>query len=386
MTKTQYFDLCEKYLKGLCSPEEENMLYTYQKENGLFDLSVPVEEVKRLKEKLSIRLNQSIREQKSKKLNISWLNWKIVAPIAAILLITIYLAVHQFSSDKPKAVLAAKAKSSDEVKDIVAGSANAVLTLSTGESIKLDGTKNGVISTDGSSNISKSGNGLVVSAKAKGNLSDHEPLNKIVIPRGGKYDITLPDGTRVWLNSSSSLSFPNAFEGPDRKVLLTGEAYFEVAGNKQKPFKVNVAGRQEVEVLGTHFNVSAFEEDQNITTTLLEGAVKVNTSKFQTLIKPGEMAVNNLKTKPRIVQADLDEVMAWKNDMFIFNNENITSIMKKISRWYDVDVTYEGDMTALNFEGNYSRSKGLKSLLKNISLTDKVRFVMIERRITVIAK
>jgi transmembrane sensor len=386
MTKTQYFDLCEKYLKGLCSPEEENMLYTYQKENGLFDLSVPVEEVKRLQEKLSIRLNQSIREQKSIKLNIFWLNWKIVAPIAAILLITIYLAVHQFSSDKPKAVLAAKAKSSDEVKDIVAGSANAVLTLSTGESIKLDGTKNGVISTDGSSNISKSGNGLVVSAKAKGNLSDHEPLNKIVIPRGGKYDITLPDGTRVWLNSSSSLSFPNAFEGPDRKVLLTGEAYFEVASNKQKPFKVNVAGKQEVEVLGTHFNVSAFEEDQNITTTLLEGAVKVNTSKFQTLIKPGEMAVNNLKTKPRIVQADLDEVMAWKNDMFIFNNENITSIMKKISRWYDVDVTYEGDMTALNFEGNYSRSKGLKSLLKNISLTDKVRFVMIERRITVIAK
>ncbi len=386
MTKTQYFDLCEKYLKGLCSPEEENMLYTYQKENGLFDLSVPVEEVKRLQEKLSTRLNQSIREQKSKKLNISWLNWKIVAPIAAILLITIYLAVHQFSSDKPKAVLAAKAKSSDEVKDIVAGSANAVLTLSTGESIKLDGTKNGVISTDGSSNISKSGNGLVVSAKAKGNLSDHEPLNKIVIPRGGKYDITLPDGTRVWLNSSSSLSFPNAFEGPDRKVLLTGEAYFEVASNKQKPFKVNVAGKQEVEVLGTHFNVSAFEEDQNITTTLLEGAVKVKTSKFQTLIRPGEMAINNLKTKPRIVQAELDEVMAWKNDMFIFNNENITSIMKKISRWYDVDVTYEGDMTALNFEGNYSRSKGLKSLLKNISLTDKVRFVMIERRITVIAK
>ena len=98
------------------------------------------------------------------------------------------------------------------------------------------------------------------------------------------------------------------------------------------------------------------------------------------------MAVNNLRTKPRIVQADLAEVMAWKNDMFIFNNENITSIMKKISRWYDVDVTYEGDMTALNFEGNYSRSKGLKSLLKNISLTDKVRFVIVERRITVIAK
>ncbi|MFW0718284.1 FecR family protein [Pedobacter sp. N23S346] len=386
MTETQYFDLCEKYLKGLCSPEEENMLHTYQRENGLLDLTLSAAEVQRLHETLSNRLNQSIRAQNGKKFNLVWLNWKIVAPIAAVLLLTIYLAVHLFQSDKQKPVLSAKAKPLNEVKDIVAGSANAVLTLSTGESIKLDGSKNGIINNEGSASISKSGNGLVVSARGKSNQPSNELLNKITIPRGGKYDITLPDGTRVWLNSSSSLSFPNTFEGPDRKVMLTGEAYFEVASNKQKPFKVNVDGKQEVEVLGTHFNISSFEEDQNITTTLLEGAVKVNTSKFQTLIKPGEMAINNLKTKPRIVQADLDEVMAWKNDMFIFHNENISSIMKKISRWYDVDVTYEGDMTALNFEGNYSRSKGLKSLLKNISLTDKVRFVMVERRITVIAK
>lgn len=386
MTETQYLNLCEKYLKGLCSPEEENMLDAYQRENGLFDLNLSGDEVQRLRETLSSRLTQSMQAQHGKKFNVVWLNWKIIAPIAAVLLVTIYLAVHQFSSDKQKPVLTAKVKPLNEVKDIIAGSANAVLTLSTGESIKLDGSKNGLINTGNSTSISKSGNGLVVSALGKDNLANNELLNKITIPRGGKYTITLPDGTRVWLNSSSSLSFPNTFEGPDRKVMLTGEAYFEVASNKQKPFKVNVAGKQEVEVLGTHFNISAFEEDQNITTTLLEGAVKVNTSKFQTLIKPGEMAVNNLKTKPRIVQADLDEVMAWKNDMFIFNNENITSIMKKISRWYDVDVTYEGDMTTLNFEGNYSRSKGLKSLLKNISLTDKVRFVMTERRITVIAK
>ncbi|MDY0906398.1 FecR family protein [Pedobacter sp. CFBP9032] len=386
MTETQYLNFCEKYLKGLCSPEEENMLDAYQKENGLFDLNLSGDEVRRLRETLSSRLTQSMQAQHGKKFNVVWLNWKIIAPIAAVLLVTIYLAVHQFSSYKQKPVLTAKVKPLNEVKDIIAGSANAVLTLSTGESIKLDGSKNGLINTGNSTSISKSGNGLVVSALGKDSPANNELLNKITIPRGGKYNITLPDGTRVWLNSSSSLSFPNTFEGPDRKVMLTGEAYFEVASNKQKPFKVNVAGKQEVEVLGTHFNISAFEEDQNITTTLLEGAVKVNTSKFQTLIKPGEMAVNNLKTKPRIVQADLDEVMAWKNDMFIFNNENITSIMKKISRWYDVDVTYEGDMTTLNFEGNYSRSKGLKSLLKNISLTDKVRFVMAERRITVIAK
>ncbi len=384
MTETQYFELCEKYLKGICSPEEENLLHSHQHEIGLLDSMYSGEDEVRVREKLRNAIQQSMKAQNQKKFNVVWLSWKFVAPIAAMLLITLYFAVPPFFADKQKPVLAEKVKPSTEIKDIVAPSANAVLTLSTGESIELDGAKSGLINQSGSANISKSGNGLVVSAN--GQRAAGAALNKIAIPRGGKYDITLPDGTRVWLNSSSSLSFPNVFDGPDRKVILTGEAYFEVASNKHKPFKVNVVGKQEVEVLGTHFNISAFDEDQTVTTTLLEGAVKVNTSKFQTLIKPGEMAINNLKSKPKVVQADLDGVMAWKNDMFIFNNENITSIMNKISRWYDVDISYEGDMSGVNFEGNYSRAKGLKNLLKNISLTDKVRFVMTERRITVIAK
>jgi transmembrane sensor len=152
------------------------------------------------------------------------------------------------------------------------------------------------------------------------------------------------------------------------------------------PFKIDVNGKQVVEVLGTHFNITAYADDEAITTTLLEGSVKVNYKNKATLIKPGQMAVNTLGNAVMVKQANIDEVMAWKNDSFIFNNENITSIMKKISRWYDVDVIYKGDMSRINFDGNYSRSKGLASLLKNIELVDKVRFVTEERRITVIAK
>lgn len=386
MTEDQYLSLCKKYLNGTCTHEEETMLLEYQDARGLSKLSINAEEEERLGKILRARLYNSIREQSPAKtfFGIRRLNWRATAAIAASLLLVIYLGRGVFKTEKSKqgTVLVEKKEARD--KDILPGSANAVLTLSTGESIKLDGSANGVISRHGNTAISKSGNGLIVSANGVNQKND--VLNKITIPRGGKYDITLPDGTRVWLNSSSSLSFPTAFAGRERKVLLTGEAYFEVAKNREMPFKVDVNGKQVVEVLGTHFNITAFSGEGGIMTTLLEGSVKINYKKSSTLIKPGQMAVNDLQNNLKVVPADLEEVMAWKNDMFIFNNENIVSIMKKISRWYDVDVEFKGDVSGVNFDGNYSRSKGLKSLLRNIELTDKVRFVTEERRIIVIVR
>jgi transmembrane sensor len=385
MTENEYLSLCEKYLRGACTPQEEHMLSAYQDAQGLSGLSLSEADEKRLGKILRARIHNSINRESPVKspLRIIRLKWQVAAAIAASVLLFIYFGTGLFRSAKLKENKVLVKKEEIRNKDILPGSANAVLTLSNGERIKLDGTGNGIISRHGNADISKAGNGLVVSATGK-NLNN--VLNKITIPRGGKYNITLPDGTQVWLNSSSSLSFPTAFTGRERKVLLTGEAYFEVAKNKKMPFKVDVEGKQEVEVLGTHFNITAFAGDKNIMTTLLEGAVKINYKKSSILIKPGQMAINNQQNDLKIVPADLEEVMAWKNDMFIFNNENISSIMKKISRWYDVDVEYKGDVSGINFDGNYSRSKGLKSLLKNIELTDKVRFVTEERRITVIVK
>jgi len=385
MTEDQYLSLCEKYFRGACTLQEEHMLAAYQEEQGLSDLRITKEEEERLGKILRERVSNSIKTGSTtdNPPRIRMFKWQLAAAIAAALLVFVYLGTIFFKTEKPKGSVNFAKKKEIKVKDFLPGSVNAVLTLSNGESIKLDSSRNGIIGRNGNANISKSGNGLVISADGK-NLNNI--LNKITVPRGGKYDITLSDGTRVWLNSSSSLSFPTAFIGKERKVLLTGEAYFEVAKNKEMPFKVNVGGKQEVEVLGTHFNITAFAEEQNITTTLLEGAVKISYNKTSTLIKPGQMAVNTMQQKLKVLPADLEEVMAWKNDMFIFNNENIVSIMKKISRWYDVDVEYKGDVSGVNFDGNYSRSKGLKSLLRNIELTDKVRFITEERRVTVIVR
>ncbi|MGM9478264.1 FecR family protein [Pedobacter sp. GSP4] len=380
MTEDQYLSLCEKYFKGMCTPKEEHMLSAYQDTHGMSNLSISKEDEERLGKILRERVNHSIKAESAKN-NPLRIKWQAAAAIAASLLVFVYFGSEFFNAQKNKDSTALAVNKKIKNNDILPGSEQAVLTLANGESIKLDSAKNGVIGMHGDAHIAKSGNGLVISANGKNTTN---VLNRIMVPRGGRYDIILPDGTHVWLNSASSLSFPTAFAGKERKVLLTGEAYFEVTKDKRKPFKVEIAGKQEVEVLGTHFNITAFDGEQDINTTLLEGMVKINCNKSSTLIKPGQMAINNPQQKLKVVTADVDEVMAWKNDMFIFNNENIVSIMKKISRWYDVDVEYRGAVSGVNFDGNYSRSKGLKSLLKNIELTDKVRFVTEGRRVIVI--
>ncbi|RNL55793.1 FecR family protein [Pedobacter jejuensis] len=386
MTENQYLSLCEAYLQGTCTQEEENLLIAYQQEKGLTDIDFSVHNNQIIKETIKSRIQQSIKSQKKPLIKLRLFNWKVAASIAALFVVTTYFLVRNTNESVTKAPkMVAKAETKKAI-EILPGSTKATLTLADGKSIDLTSSKNGVISTQNNSNITKSGNGLVVSGSNNNSITAANTLNKITIPRGGKYDVVLPDGTHVWLNSSSSLSFPNAFAGNERKVFLTGEAYFEVAKNKEKPFKVDVAGKQVIEVLGTHFNVTAFENDKFIETTLLEGSVKINYNKSNIKIIPGQMAVNNLKDNLKIIPADVDEVMAWTNEMFVFKNENINSIMKKVSRWYDVDVDFKGDVSAINFEGNYARSKSLKSLLKNFELTDKVHFKIEGRRITVIAK
>ncbi|WP_184541952.1 FecR family protein [Mucilaginibacter sp. FT3.2] len=385
MTEDQYLSLCEKYLRGDCTPEEEILIKEYQHDAGLTNahlVNFDNTEKERLRGLLYDKLQTSLRERQTPVVKMH--RWFYVA--AASVLLFISVGVYFANNNKGKITPPVAQNNNAAKNDIQPGSNKAVLTLANGHAITLDDAQNGVLSKQGNAAISKSGNGIVINNNGDKNQIADNSLNTITIPRGGKYNITLPDGTKVWLNSSSALIFPNEFTGTERKVTVTGEAYFEVAKNKAMPFKIDVNGKQVVEVLGTHFNITAYADDEAITTTLLEGSVKVNYKNKATLIKPGQMAVNTLGDAVTIKQANIDEVMAWKNDNFIFNNENITSIMKKISRWYDVDVNYKGDMSRINFDGNYSRSKGLASLLKNIELVDKVRFVIEERRITVIAK
>ena len=262
----------------------------------------------------------------------------------------------------------------------------ATLTLSDGRQIVLDQTSEGELAEDNQVVISKSEEGQIVynlsglSGSAK---SGELAYNTITTPNGGNYQVLLPDGTKVWLNALSSLRFPTAFLGKDRSVELTGEGYFEVAKNKTKPFFVTT-GKVRIEVIGTHFNVAAYDDDHTIKTSLLEGIVKVNNNSSSAILKPGQQAVSQHSSSTiKINEANMDDVMAWKNGYFVFRDEPIEVIMKKVSRWYDIEVNYEGDMNGIAFGGKYLKNNTLNELLKSLELTGTVKFKIDGRRVTV---
>lgn len=307
--------------------------------------------------------------------------------IAASILLCMSIGLIIYRSYKPQSQQKTVINTTKpKVQDFLPGKNKAVLTLSNGNEVILDDTQSGKIANQGGVVISKLNDGQIAYSSAHAgqkSTSSADQLNTLTIPKGGQYQLTLPDGTLVYLNSASSLTYPTKFAGKDRKVTLSGEAYFEVAKNPKMPFIVNVNNKQQIQVLGTHFNVEAYTDERVINTTLLEGSVKILYKNKQAILKPGQVAINSMGTDLDIKPADIDEAMAWKNGLFIFNNENITSVMKKISRWYDVEVVFKGNMENVNFLGNYSRTKSLASLLKNIELMENVNISIEGRRITV---
>jgi len=254
-----------------------------------------------------------------------------------------------------------------------------MLTLADGRTIALDEAQNGEIAKQAGVTITKTKDGqLVYEGKTKANA-----FNNIATPKGGQYQINLPDGTKVWLNAASSLSYPASFTGDKREVRLLGEAYFEVSENKEMPFVVYTKG-QEVVVLGTHFNVNAYEDESQTKTTLLEGSVKVRlvNSSASALLRPGHQAVFELD-RLEVAPIDVAEAIAWKQGYFLFQDEDIRSIMRKIARWYDVEVVYAPDISDKRIGGNIAHSKSLSAVLKTLSNTDKFNFKIEGRRVTV---
>jgi transmembrane sensor len=263
--------------------------------------------------------------------------------------------------------------------EIKPGGDKAILTLANGSRIILDNVQNGIVATQSGISIRKDANGKVVFDASSVGVPD--PLlgfNSITTPRGGQYQVVLPDGSKVWLNAASSLKFPTFFSGNERNVELIGEAYFEVAKNKSKPFKV-LSQNQTVEVLGTHFNINAYPDENFINTTLLEGSVKVskhsansNNESNERLLKPGQQA--KLGADIQVSVADVQAAVAWKNGYFVFTHEPIQSIMRQISRWYDADIVYQGKLTTENFTGTISRFENISEVLDMLQLTGTVHF------------
>ncbi|HEX8023476.1 FecR family protein [Mucilaginibacter sp.] len=303
--------------------------------------------------------------------------------IAAAVLIFVSVGFYFVRRQKMGAV---KNEVANTTARIVPGSNKAILTLATGKSIVLDSAANGALANLGKSQVNKVGDGKLVYDVLPN--ATHAGVNAVLyntltIPPGGQYQVVLPDGTQVWLNSSSSLSYPTEFAGNSRTVKLTGEAYFEVAKNKDKPFYVEMNNVQ-VKVLGTHFNISAYADDNDLTTTLLEGSVQISKNGSQALLKPGQQAVIGSNANAITVsKAHINEAMAWKNGYFMFNDDNIVDIMKKVSRWYDADVEYQGNFSTQRFGGTFTRSKSITDLLKNLEQISNVHFKITGRRITV---
>lgn len=265
--------------------------------------------------------------------------------------------------------------------DVPPGGNKALLTLADGSTIILDSANNGALAQQGGTKVLKINAGQL-SYKTGTAALGQVLFNTIATPRGGQYEVTLADGTEVWLNAASTLRFPTAFAGNTREVELTGEAYFEVAKNPAKPFHVKV-NQMDVQVLGTHFNIMAYGNEPAVKTTLLEGKVTVtNNGQTQQLV-PGQQAALNGTNGFTVRDVNTDFAVAWKNGLFRFKETNIREIMRQVERWYDVEVDFKALADDQDYTGIVPRTQNVSALLQMLQLTGTVHFTVEGRKITV---
>lgn len=346
--------LLDKYKEGKATEEELALLeswYLHYEAEGPSELSMD----KRLEAIDSVSKNLGVHQPRMVRL------WTRIAVAAAVVLALVIAGSYYTAHKQPEIA--------QQQPDIAPGSNKATLTLTNGKSLDLSSVKTGVVINASALTYD---DGSPVTSENNTSATQQMILHT---PRGGTYQVVLPDGTKVWLNAASTLKFPATFAKlQERRVILDGEAYFEVAANAGQPFKVN-AGTQLVEVLGTHFNINAYSEEPSPRTTLLQGSVRVG----KLLLKPGEQAAGAVK----VTDVNVEEITGWKNGYFIFENEQLPSIMRKIARWYDVDVNYEGEVPTDEFGGRITRSCNLSQILRKLELTNKVHFKINGRTITV---
>ncbi|MDI3319844.1 FecR family protein [Pinibacter soli] len=269
---------------------------------------------------------------------------------------------------------------SKSIAQIKPGGDKAILTLADGSVINLDSAANGNLTSQGGVRVRKLASGQIA-YEMSGRQSEEVMWNKISTPKGGQYQLTLPDGTKAWLNAASSLRFPTAFTGTERRVELTGEGYFEVAQNAAKPFYVNT-GTTVVKVLGTAFNVMAYDDEDAKKITLLQGGVLVNEASNTAKLVPGQQATVEAGISVAD-NVDLEQVMAWKNGTFVFGESmSVEEAMRQIARWYDVDVVFRHKING-HIGGSVSRNANISEVLKILELTGVVKVEVVGRKVIV---
>lgn len=257
--------------------------------------------------------------------------------------------------------------------DVLPGGDKATLILEDGTVIDLNSVAQGVIKNENGVAIKKSSEGEIVYMEDIQSAKNRTTYNILSTPRGGQYKVQLPDGSRVWLNAASSLKYPEVFNTNSRTVELEGEAYFEIAKDKSKPFVVKLTGESEVNVLGTHFNIMSYGNEKSKEVTLLEGSVNISLENHTLKLEPGQQAKINLGGIGLVPSADLEESTGWKDGEFVFHDADIQTIMRQVERWYDVEVKYEGPVSQY-FNATISRNVPVSRLLEILEKTDKIHF------------
>lgn len=388
--------IIEKYLRGEANEQETRLVndwfYSFDEEQDIRDEAL-VALRRQIGDRIHSRLDKSIalsirQEQKAKRIRIL----RVAAAAAVILGIGIYGWVQRNNADKP--LLAAKTVT----KPVAVGNNRATLILADGKKIELDSTANGPIDNKNGMEVIKSEDGKVAYVSTGHQTgSAAVTYNIIVTPKSGQYSVTLSDGTKVWLNAASSLRYPVAFNGDRREVELSGEGYFEVAtalseqGSKI-PFIVSIrnAGTPDdmkVRVLGTKFNVMAYNDEATIETVLLEGRVETVYSDKNASLLPGlQSTLEKTTTRFKVSKADIQRALAWKNGEFRFNRMDIKGIMRQITRWYDVSVEYRGNMDNIYLSGVFSRKNEISQMLYILEATGTAHYQLEGNKIIVSTK
>lgn len=376
--------LIDKYLSGKASHSEQLLVEEYydrmSKEDESTSNLYPETEAA-LKEDIHQNILQGIHQPNTVRRLRLW-HSSFFRAAAAIFIVAIAVSLYFFYPEKYD-----ENHPTHETivqNDIAPGSNRALLKLADGREINLDDANIGQIAEAPGVKIMKASDGqLIYELSDNGQSTDSNSLNTISTPRSGQYQVILPDGTKVWLNSESSISYPSRFSKVERYVEITGEVYFEVAPEKQRPFFVK-STHQKIEVLGTHFNISAYSDEENTSTTLLEGSVKVYTNTAETaVLKPNQQAVLNSSNKLAINNVQAEDTMAWKNGRFVFNDTDIQSVMRIVSRWYDVEIEYRNGVPNKTVGGDISKFENISQLLEVLEATGGIHFKREGRRIIV---
>ncbi len=386
LSKSHFLKIVEKYHSGNASREELEFLDAYYLAFGLeagYTKTLSEKDRILLKNELknSIKNNIAVNpkgEIKQPKRNV--IRWPIST--AAVILLCIGLGLYYFPQvDKVSNSISKKITKNE----IIPGGNKAVLRLANGEKISLTDADNGTLAEQAGIRIVKTADGQLLIT----NLSDREQnpyyknqYNTIETPNGGRYQVRLPDGSNVWLNAASKLTFPSTFiSHKSRVVELIGEAYFEIAKVKDQPFIVKTYN-QTVEVFGTQFNINSYVNEPDVKTTLLEGSIRVGNKGIDKILKPGQQSVLT-SAGLKVENVDIELAVAWKNNQFIFESDDIQYIMRMIARWYNVEVEYVGPIPKNKFGGAVSRFENVSEVLKSLESTGRVKFEIVGRRILV---